>query len=526
MVLNTDTLLLVLPWILPPLIGAIIGYVTNMIAIKMLFRPLYEKRVFGIRIPFTPGIIPKQRHLLADSIGNMVSKNLLTANSLRSHMGSPVFQEGLYTNVSGLTEQIISSPISFLKRENLTVLYEYIEVFLSRTLQSFFSSPRVNEGVNVMVKDLVHSFTRQKFETIITKIDLKTIVSVYIFPFLTGKKLKKWLLSEITKWTNEQLKKNTPLKEIIPADLVDAAVNSFKLFLPDLLQSLFQWLHLQTTKKDIEKQARELLKEIFKKLNIFQQIVVSVTQYDKTLDEKMPEIIDDALNYLEKAASDPLNQYHFIESSKKGIHRWLRQGVFDLFYSESIDVDAKIRLVVENLFTILGSKKTEEFIMSNIDIFITGQRGKTIKEILETQFKVKEENITQSIQNFVTKTLSQPETAETFSHILVKLITSLIASMEERPLADLLGLDNRTKETMDRFLFQKLIQLLDGKLPSLLASLNIKALVVNKINALDVADVEKLILMVIAKQLKWINVFGAILGAIIGMIQILLRLVT
>jgi uncharacterized membrane protein YheB (UPF0754 family) len=49
---------------------------------------------------------------------------------------------------------------------------------------------------------------------------------------------------------------------------------------------------------------------------------------------------------------------------------------------------------------------------------------------------------------------------------------------------------------------------------------------VNKINALDVADVEKLILMVIAKQLKWINVFGAILGAIIGAIQILLKLVS
>jgi uncharacterized membrane protein YheB (UPF0754 family) len=526
MLINTDIFLRVLPWVLPPLIGAIIGYVTNMIAIKMLFRPLYEKRVFGIRIPFTPGIIPKQRRLLADSIGNMVSKNLLTADTLRSHIGTPVFQEGLYTNLSGLTEQIISSPLSFLKRENLTILYESIEIFLSRTLQSFFSSPRVNEGVDAMVKDLFHSFTRQKFETIIAKIDIKTIVSVYIFPFLTGKKLKHWLLREMTEWTNEQLKKNTPLKEIIPADLVNAAVNSFRLFLPDLLESLFQWLRSQTTKKEIETQARELLKEIFKKLNIFQQIVVSVAQYDKTLDEKMPEIIDDALNYLEKAANDPLNQSQFIESSKKGMHRWLRQGVFDLFYSESIDVDAKIRLVVENLFTILGRKKTEAFIMSNIDQFIMGQRGKTIKEILETQFRIKEEDITRSIQSFVTKILSRPETAETFSHILVKLITSLIASMEERPLGDLLGLNPTTKEAMDRFLFQKLIQLLDEKLPSLLASLNIKALVVNKINALDVADVEKLILMVIAKQLKWINVFGAILGAIIGAIQILLKLLT
>ena len=39
-----DTALAILPWILPPLLGAIIGYVTNRIAIKMLFRPLNPKR--------------------------------------------------------------------------------------------------------------------------------------------------------------------------------------------------------------------------------------------------------------------------------------------------------------------------------------------------------------------------------------------------------------------------------------------------------------------------------------------------
>jgi uncharacterized membrane protein YheB (UPF0754 family) len=34
-------------WIIPPLAGAIIGYVTNAVAVKMLFRPLREIRVFG-----------------------------------------------------------------------------------------------------------------------------------------------------------------------------------------------------------------------------------------------------------------------------------------------------------------------------------------------------------------------------------------------------------------------------------------------------------------------------------------------
>ncbi|MCK4514025.1 MAG: DUF445 family protein, partial [Spirochaetaceae bacterium] len=51
-----------LPYVLPPALGAVIGYVTNYVAIRMLFRPLTERRVFGVRVPFTPGIIPRQRY--------------------------------------------------------------------------------------------------------------------------------------------------------------------------------------------------------------------------------------------------------------------------------------------------------------------------------------------------------------------------------------------------------------------------------------------------------------------------------
>ena len=48
----------ILKVILPVLVGATIGYFTNFLAIKMLFRPRKEVRIKGVRLPFTPGIIP------------------------------------------------------------------------------------------------------------------------------------------------------------------------------------------------------------------------------------------------------------------------------------------------------------------------------------------------------------------------------------------------------------------------------------------------------------------------------------
>ena len=44
-------------------------------------------------------------------------------------------------------------------------------------------------------------------------------------------------------------------------------------------------------------------------------------------------------------------------------------------------------------------------------------------------------------------------------------------------------------------------------------------MVVDRINRLDVARVEQLLMIVIQRHLKWINVFGAMLGALIGLSQ-------
>lgn len=63
--------------IIPPIIGAIIGYITNWLAVKMLFRPLRPIKFGKFRLPFTPGLIPKSKPRLAKALGDAVSTNLL-----------------------------------------------------------------------------------------------------------------------------------------------------------------------------------------------------------------------------------------------------------------------------------------------------------------------------------------------------------------------------------------------------------------------------------------------------------------
>jgi len=69
-------------WILEPLIGAVIGCFTNFIALKMLFRPYQEVKIFGWRLPFTPGMIPKRKKEVAHAIGRVINDNLLEKDDI------------------------------------------------------------------------------------------------------------------------------------------------------------------------------------------------------------------------------------------------------------------------------------------------------------------------------------------------------------------------------------------------------------------------------------------------------------
>ena len=74
-------------WILiiaPPVLGGIIGYFTNDLAIKMLFRPYRPLRVAGRTLPFTPGLIPRNQERLAKRVSDTIMSSLLTPEELQN----------------------------------------------------------------------------------------------------------------------------------------------------------------------------------------------------------------------------------------------------------------------------------------------------------------------------------------------------------------------------------------------------------------------------------------------------------
>lgn len=119
-------------YIATPIIGAIIGYVTNWIAVKMLFRPRKEIRVFGKRLPFTPGVIPRGQARLAKAVGNVVETQLLTPE----YMGEKLLSEDSEKEFKNHMQSWVDSQ----KESDSTLRASVLNVVEEQKLDDFIAS--------------------------------------------------------------------------------------------------------------------------------------------------------------------------------------------------------------------------------------------------------------------------------------------------------------------------------------------------------------------------------------------------
>ena len=97
------------PFILMPLFGAVLGYATNWLAIKMLFRPLTAKRLFGVRLPFTPGLMPKERVRLSKAVAKAVGDHLFTPEAIRTAIAAPATLSHVESLVDALCHDLLDN---------------------------------------------------------------------------------------------------------------------------------------------------------------------------------------------------------------------------------------------------------------------------------------------------------------------------------------------------------------------------------------------------------------------------------
>ncbi|HPU41469.1 MAG TPA: DUF445 family protein [Acetivibrio clariflavus] len=205
-----------------PIIGAVIGYFTNYIAVKMLFRPRNAIKLGKFALPFTPGVIPKRKATLAKAVGKTVGNTLFGENEIKASIAS---EEMKNTFVQGIM-QLIGEKISGDKTSK-TLFLEFIseETYLQKRndLTDKLSDRIAQELLNM---DIGKILTDKGTEAI------KQKISNPMLSFLINEKTIKSFAEPIGERINEYIRSEgkSKIESFIAAEIAaleDKQLNSF-----------------------------------------------------------------------------------------------------------------------------------------------------------------------------------------------------------------------------------------------------------------------------------------------------------
>lgn len=128
-----------------PAIGAVIGYCTNYIAVKMLFRPLKPVKIGNKTLPFTPGIIPKGQGRMARALGQAVGEHLLTKEDFEKMLLSEDIKNAVLDAVLQKIEKLKDTEASL--EEFLSQYTGQEEYDLMRDKLEDYITEKITEGV-------------------------------------------------------------------------------------------------------------------------------------------------------------------------------------------------------------------------------------------------------------------------------------------------------------------------------------------------------------------------------------------
>ena len=324
--------------LLMALIGALIGGMTNTIAIKMLFRPYEAKYLFGKRLPFTPGVIPMRREEASAKLGDIITGHLLTPEVFEEKLKSPETDQ--------LIMHFIDRQIETIETERLTPSY-FLERLSSGLTDKIVLS--FNEEIRLKVSEEGNKLYGRTIDDImppdaLNAVDSKVAHLAYdindkLVQYISSDKGYSDIYTMVDELTENRGRLARSLKYIMTKDSLTERVQSelLKLIQQEKMinienrviedeynkikQSELQEL---TTHSDLDNILNSIIKVLQEKIDIREILNTPITDFNKELFDRFKnygkyQLKDNFIEYSGKNMSKIMNKLQLAEVIKKQI---------------------------------------------------------------------------------------------------------------------------------------------------------------------------------------------------------------
>lgn len=500
------------------------GYAGAWLAVRMLFRPRRPVKLFGITV-FPQGMIPRNRERLAAAIGKAVGDELMSQDTIMDELlGKDLLRKRIAGVIDSYTEEILSvnypSLVEALPsglRESVLDGITAVQFKLAEHIETLLQSPESVASINDFVARRVDDILSMRVSEVVDDELFEKIIDFVnerIKAAVGSDSLEEKIGEFIGSRIDDLVHTDTPLGSMFTADAVELLKEKANEQVEPVIHRLTELAAAERTRSQIGALIKREVHEYYEALPFFKKIFVSrenlLGEVDDLVNESLPKRIEETLKgdfFAEEARN-------FINSSIDGA---LARPLPDMIGNvETGQLDRLKAQITRSILAVLRGDEMSASISEHVRATLERLRPHSIDAIMATVNPESETKLKQMLSRSLMKVLSNQGTMNLINNLLAKQIDALLA----RPIgkvSDMLSVESI--RSTGNALADTLIAAVREKLPDAIREFDVGGVVREKINNYPAEKLEALVMSVAKEHLRTIELFGALFGFLIGLVQ-------
>ncbi len=511
----------------PPLLGGFIGYLTNRVAIRMLFRPLKQWKIGPLPIPMTPGVIPSKRHDLAENIGEMVGEHLLTSDEINNALKKETFQEHLYYLIESKVGSFmkkdlgpLSSVIHPAYRNYFEIGYRTVTYQIKETVHHYLSSEACRDVIEKAVEGWTSSLFSREINSAVPEDYRQGLYAFFnenVEKMFDHPDMDELIHSFFAAEAANLVKSPKSLEDITPDAIRQQIIKSIGNQTPLLLHKAAQIISEPAMREKIIAVIKQAIEEFVASMGPMAGLINGFLK-NELIDEKIRFYLgkkeNDIISFLSSKTLQHQVAAVLVERAETIFRTPLIELAGNVENDRMLTITAQLsRQIADTIREKRVARSLSTMFQNNIERFIENGTRSIQPVVLEVAGKRGLDTFNKWLKREVISLLVSRKNRQVIDYMIEQLLDSLV----KKPIG---RLDHiipvGVREGLYRSLQEMAMKMLTSEIPGVVKSINIRKIVTEKIDSFDLLRLEQLLLSIMEEQFKYINLFGGLLGFLIG----------
>ncbi|HEX6184609.1 MAG TPA: DUF445 family protein [Pyrinomonadaceae bacterium] len=500
------------------------GYGAAWLAVRMLFRPHKPVKLLGLTV-WPQGMIPRHRERLAQTIGHAVGNELVSQETVvHALFETGFFRRKVESFVGAFTDELLeknyTTALDALPKSARAPVLDALaalQLRIAEHIAGALKSEETAEAVARFVDRRVDEILSQRLSEMVSDETFEQALGFVENRFrgvVTERGFESKVREFVSARVDELAQSRATLAEMFTPDTVAVIKERIDSQVPPIVQKLTEIATNRGTRKQIGALIKREVDDYYQQLNFFKKIFISRERIHGEVDELVNKTLP---RRVEEFLSGEAFEHQAEEFLNTTIDDVLARPVNELVGNVAPD---KLELIKDQIAERILSVARSPELSTSVSAYATDAlqrlRPHTLRALLEHARPDSAEQLKGFLARGLMGILSRDETARMINAILASQVEKLLVRPIGR-VGDLVPEDKVRRASL--LLAERIEAAARERLPHAIAEFDIGRIVEEKVGGYPITKLEDLVLSVAKQHLRTIELFGLLIGFVIGVVQ-------